>query len=752
MRRLCFGAIFLLWFIAACGGQLEPTPQLTAGVTEVAVQPSATVTGLATAAVSATATPTMRPTETPELVLPPTPEIEPTVEPVDDSLEDLVVVTVAPYTPTPVPTASPTAIVVVVESPVTAGATAEIWTGIGTPMAAVQGVISPENVGQLTLFGRWGKGEITDAVYSADGRQLAVATALGVYIYDAASGEEIRLIPARTEWLWHMAVSPDWQIVAMVMSHYEVELYRLSDGTFLSTLTSPEPINGLEGFTADGQTLLAGSAAWRVADGALLDVNYGISAWAANGQTVAGLGEWGSIDIGSLLVQGEEVVTVSSGITVTDNFQYGTVMALSADGQYLAVGGWYTNVELWRVADRTLLFDMETRGGTSQQGQKEVLASPARHTGPGEYYVQNLAFSPDGRRLAVTTGFDQTTIWDTSNGNLVTRIVGASGGVMFSPDSFVLATWDASLTQWQASNGTPINTLKQHMGSVGDVTFSPDGSQVIIGSDLIYMRRLSDGGLYSSLDAPARRVEMTADGATLISAYRGDLSIWNLVDGTVINQEGSDSPWGIGDLALSADGQMVATVAHDDVVRIWRVSDGSLLRVVDEWQMGTEVVAFSPDGRFFVTRPWEGGVGLWTVSHTTNGETRLSRDAEIVLRGPTGETGDASSLAFSADGTMLVVGMREHSLQVWEVASGRLVYQLDGDIGPVDGVAFSPDGRLVASVSQDSKLQLWDIQNPRLLYTVVLPRYSLWAVEFSPDGRYIVVGSSDGLVRLWGVP
>ena len=61
---------------------------------------------------------------------------------------------------------------------------------------------------------RLGKGRISDIKYSPDGARLAVAGSLGVWLYDAATRKEIKLLTAHTGWVGGVAFSPDGDTLA----------------------------------------------------------------------------------------------------------------------------------------------------------------------------------------------------------------------------------------------------------------------------------------------------------------------------------------------------------------------------------------------------------------------------------------------------------------------------------------------------------------------------------------------------------
>ncbi|HEV3263684.1 MAG TPA: hypothetical protein VG013_43010, partial [Gemmataceae bacterium] len=359
----------------------------------------------------------------------------------------------------------------------------------------------------------------------------------------------------------------------------------------------------------------------------------------------------------------------------------------------LATGGAEGLVTLWAVGN-TLRYvklkghtgsitylaffpDGKTLGSASNDGTVRIwdLTSPqeSRTLGmlPGKYEGRHIAYSPDGRWLAVAG--DPAGLWDARTGLLI-RQFGAAYRVAFSPDGKTLATGgeDSRLQIWDVGTKQLIRTLgvKPHepdmpRNTVGALSFSPDGKLLAAGFGW-------------------RQWFVNED-------HEQWARIWDWTSGREIARLPHKNT--VAGLAFSPDGHLLATASHDRGVRLWSVASWRQTR---HWN-GPDTfdsVAFAPGGGILAAGGGDGLIRLWKV------------DSGAALPPLNGHSNHVMDLAFAPDGKTLASASWDRTLKLWDVTSGRALRSI-GHANQLQAVAFARDGKTLVSSGIDM-VHFWD--------------------------------------------
>ncbi|MCC6418954.1 MAG: hypothetical protein IT429_12030 [Gemmataceae bacterium] len=117
-----------------------------------------------------------------------------------------------------------------------------------------------------------------------------------------------------------------------------------------------------------------------------------------------------------------------------------------------------------------------------------------------------------------------------------------------------------------------------------------------------------------------------------------------------------------------------------------------------------------------------------------------------------GHTDAVYSVAFSPDSKYLVTGSFDHSIKLWDLATGKEVKTYSGPAGhqkQVLTVAFSPDGHLMATGGADNTLKIWDVPTTSPL-RILDQNDAVNGLALSPDGTKLAAAGKDGVVGVFG--
>ena len=600
---------------------------------------------------------------------------------------------------------------------------------------------------------RLGKGQITEVTYSPDGTRLAVASSIGIWIYDAQTGEELNPIIGHTGFVNSVSFSPDGQTLVSGSRGGTVRLWDAETCTNLNTLNGHTASVNSVSFSPDGQTLVSGSSDRTVR---LWDAETRTNLNTLNGHTASVNSVSFSPD-GQTLVSGSRDETVrlwdaDTGInlhTLTGHTDSVNSVSFSPDGQVLVSGSSDGTIWLW---------DVDTR--------KHIRTIKATHV-PGFADVNSVAFSPDGSMLV--SAADDTTIrlWDVDTGQHIRSIrfldtdfvdLVSLWDVSFSPDgnTIVCSSEFNAVTLWDVNTGEHIgtlNTIRGHTDAVNSIAFSPDGNTLVSGGRDKTLRlwnvdtgqhiRLITGRQHRLADSLLTyhlvyvvSVAFSPDGNTIASGS-DRIRLWDADTGRYKDTLERYIQY-LYSIAFSPDRNTIASASQVGGLSLWDADTGQRIHRLTR-RLGALSVSFSPDGQTLASGSWGGDIRLWDV------ETGQHLDTL------TGHTGAVRSVSFSPDGQVLASSSDDATIRLWDAETGTNLHTLTGHTDSVNSVAFSSDGNTIASGSSDATIRLWDVETGQHLDTLTGHTDSVKSVTFSPDSSTLASGSWDWTVLLWDV-
>lgn len=113
-----------------------------------------------------------------------------------------------------------------------------------------------------------------------------------------------------------------------------------------------------------------------------------------------------------------------------------------------------------------------------------------------------------------------------------------------------------------------------------------------------------------------------------------------------------------------------------------------------------------------------------------------------------------SALAWSSDGNLLAVG-GFHEVLLHDGSGTELLARLPGHSPRIESLAFSADGKLLAvaggAPSEYGEIQIWDVASRKLLRSIITTNDTVFGVSFAPDASKVAVGCADKTVRAFSV-
>jgi RNA polymerase sigma factor (sigma-70 family) len=603
-------------------------------------------------------------------------------------------------------------------------------------------------------------GWIEAAAISPDGRTIVTKQDFSLRVRDAATGKELRKINLQranqysmNEWL---AFTPDGKAMAVTSQGKVIHLIDFASGNMIREFSNDNPESTLSSsfdtvlgiaLSQDGKLMASGgfcndknnyfARLWDVETGREIrrfmhGRSYGIESLAFSPD-------------GKMLVTGAHdacvrLFDVESGKKLRTfpkdgkSRMRGGCVAFATDGKTVAAARESLRLydvasgeERWHI-DRRALGLVFTDGGKTLTGAVEgtiyrwdTATGKALIPEAGDSIVEQIFVTADGSRVVTRGQNGDAHIWNGANAKHIHGFQAAwQRGMAMSPDGRFLV--------WAIADDKVKFTDPQQPPNM---IF--DGSRIRlydIAADKFVDR-------FPGFKGDANDLTFTDAGKTLITVDHRDgmVRLWNVEAGKeersfqAVPEAEKKQSRGVARTMLSADGKTLAVAYHPNngggggdwlrgaphLIRLWDVVTGKEQHQLNGHRSYVLDMAFSPDGRFFVTAgekaPVDKLIDQVFVWETATGD----RVAAL----PDGLPIGACAVAFSRDGRFLATALPAGVIRLWEVATWTVQNEFTGHRDRPTTLTFAPGGQLLSG-SLDTTVLAWDIRPPRVAVSASL--------------------------------
>jgi WD40 repeat protein len=307
----------------------------------------------------------------------------------------------------------------------------------------------------------------------------------------------------------------------------------------------------------------------------------------------------------------------------------------------------------------------------------------------GQGTVTALAFSPDGKTLAVGT-YRQVVLYDATNWQPMRtclQVEDYARALAFSPDGKTLAIGcgepgrSGRIVLWDSSGTATKKFYTRQNDTIEALAFRLDGKGMLVAA------KDKKACYFPALPSEQQFVMEEHNGRVQAVAF---------------------SP---------KESALFVTGGMDRMVKVWEEKYRRNVVNFDQSEGGITGLAFLNSGNQFVGSSLDGRLYWWQVDYNPRRDSYRGSNYRRIGA----HEGGVFALALSGDGKRLVTTGADKIVSVWEAESGNKQRDFKDSTQPNYAVALSPDGKTVVAGGREGVVRVWDVEGNKLLQTLTPP-------------------------------
>ncbi len=574
--------------------------------------------------------------------------------------------------------------------------------------------------------GKWERGPVLAAAFSADGSKFAAAAVGSI---DVRRSSDMSLVWSHRDNILHPT------IIALDSTGQRIAYQKPDRSIFVF-----DHARGAKHELASGNDIRPVSITWSSSDQFAIGLSNGtVRVWSSGFEQPPRefrVGEKPVVGIG--FRQDENVLgaVCADGVVQLVNLSDGALDAsyslgvrgvldavLDSECRYVAAGRRFHYVKCWDLEQASPLFENQNPGP----------------------FVTCAVFTRPRIQFGLATRSRVELVRPGGKDVFLNLADAAVGTIASSPDGSLLLVgdWDGNVILVRTVRPDVPRSLATSGSKINDIRFLDSGNSLAVcGQQIFAVHDVASAELLSTIPKAAKLitdVETDSDATTLYYCLTdGTLASWN-----VQRQEPGAfhalSEQRIVDIAVSADGNKLFGISRGGLLTIFQVDSDQTELHPTEHEANCSALALSPRCNQLFTADNSGTIKCWDPKSFSE------------LYSTSAGTERINELAIDPGGKFLAAASGDGLVRVFDSEALVLVAELIVHTSAVRSLDFSPDGKTLATGGLDSRVILWDtgLWQPQAAWDV--DGSGVRSVRFSPDGNQLAVAGSHDQVMIWEV-